>query len=240
VLNLSQPGRLSEELVRWWRGNNRHFPWRGESTPFRVLFAEFLLRRTTARQVADRYQQLVDRYGSLGKLLEVSTSELERDLNPLGLYRVRARQLKEMASALAERHGGEVPSDRPSLEALPGVSSYIAGAVMCFGFHQKVPIVDTNIDRVLRRLHAGKGRLKDKDLWHLADIILPETDCREHNFALLDLAAIICRPRNPSCPSCPISKYCDHFQLISTSPPQALDELKNGSHLRTSKEVLEE
>jgi A/G-specific adenine glycosylase len=129
----------------------------------------------------------------------------------LGYYS-RARNLHRAAKAMVERHGGKVPNELALLEALPGIGAYTAAAVMAFAFDKPAAVVDANVARVLARLHdfrepidSSRGKMFLHDAaWALQ----PETGAGEFNSALMELGALVCKPRAPLCPTCPIRGTC--------------------------------
>ncbi|AFK51624.1 A/G-specific adenine glycosylase [Thermogladius calderae 1633] len=112
---------VRERVVRWALEHRFDYPWRVERTPYRVLLAEFLLRRTTRTAVARAFQALVERFPDVESLHSAPLEEVEEALKPLGLYRVRARQLKELAAVIVEEYGGRIPDSWEELVRLPGV-----------------------------------------------------------------------------------------------------------------------
>ena len=170
-----------------------------------------LLRKTRAQRVDGIVRQLFSRYPDLSSLSEADVGELADLIRPLGLQNIRAKAILAAAERLVRDFGGQVPEDRSVLSDLPHVGRYAANAVLCFGFGQPRPIVDANVVRVLCRVFDREPPTevhKDDDLWDLAAELVPEGRPREHNWALLDLGALICTPQNPRCRECPIVELC--------------------------------
>jgi A/G-specific adenine glycosylase len=129
----------------------------------------------------------------------------------LGYY-ARARNLHAAAEAVVKKYGGQLPGDPQLVGRLPGVGRYTAGAIASIAFDQAQPMVDANIARVLARLtnsqlpvDTSAGR---EHLWNTAESLLPKTRARIFNSALMELGALVCLPRRPCCPKCPIKTYC--------------------------------
>jgi len=209
--------KLVQYLLKWHRDNARTFPWRKTSEPYEILVAEIMLQRTTSRQVATIYESFLRKYPSLNRLAQASISDITQELRGLGLE-YRAARLQEIARVIVGQLDGEVPGDPQELLQLPGVGNYIANAILCFAFGKNVPIVDANIVRIFCRVFSIKPireKHKDKRLWQLAKeviAIVPKNHCRDFNWGLLDLANLICTPKKPSCPICPLSEVCDYGQ----------------------------
>jgi len=166
-----------------------------------VLVAEVMLSQTQATRVAKHFGVFIGRFPSASALARAPLGEVVRAWSGLG-YNRRAARLHRAASLIVERHGGDVPRSLDALMALPGIGPYCARAVLAFGFGARAAPVDTNIGRVLARAIAGR-QLSSGEAQRLADSLLP-ADARSWSLALMDLGAVLCRPRGPQCVSCPI------------------------------------
>jgi len=204
--------QIRERLLTWGCQHFREFPWRRTRDPYAILVAEVLLHRTRASQVVPIYQRFMERYPDIATLAGALPAELQQVLWPLGLH-WRVPLIQEMARQILEQYGGRVPADRDALRQLPGVSDYIANAVLCFAFDQPVPILDTNTVRVLARLFDLRVTDRSRRSHHFRELmsaLVDPTHPRKFNLALLDLAALICQPRNPDCPHCPLLDLCSY------------------------------
>jgi len=189
----------------------RDFPWRRTKDPYKVLISEILLQKTTSKQVEKIFRQFFEKFPSLARLALADIEEIRGVIGTLGLAK-RAAYLKELASDIMNRFNGKVPDDPESLKSLKGVGKYTCNAVLCFAFNKPVPIVDTNIARVLRRyfgIFEEKPAYSDKTLWGVAQLVLPARGYRRFNYALLDLAAVLCLPSDPLCDRCPLHLFCE-------------------------------
>jgi A/G-specific adenine glycosylase len=129
--------------------------------------------------------------------------------------------VRAAARAVIERHGGALPRTAEELKALPGLGDYSTNAVLCFAHGQAVPIVDSAIARVLKRLlgfSSDKPAWKDPVAWGVAQAFLDPDHPAAHNYALLDLAALVCVPQTPRCGTCPVSAWC-----VSAPPRTGID-----------------
>lgn len=201
--------RLDGFFVTWYREHGRSFPWREPGvSPFHLLLAEFLLRRTGAVKVAGVWPDFAARYPDARSLIDTPEEQLASDLRPLGLYRQRARALRELGQAVEERHGGSVPAEEQALLTLPHVGQYIASAIRVFAYGQRDAVVDGSVARVLRRftgVELGSDPRRDPRLLEMARQIVP-AEAREHGYGLLDFAATVCLPGVPACSSCPLAQ----------------------------------
>lgn len=204
---------LHRQILAWFESEQRDFPWRRLKDPFTVLIAEKLLQQTAARaHLTKAFAHVLQSYPTPHALCNADLADLEHIVAPLG-FRYRARELKNLACTLVERYGGEVPLDLCELLSLPGIGDYCARAVLCFAGNQDVPVVDTNIARMLYRLFDIPGPLpanpaRKKSLIGLAQPLIPVGKSRKFNLAILDLCAAICTAANPKCVECPILSVC--------------------------------
>lgn len=205
------PRVVRTRLLRWARGNLRSFPWRSTTEPYPILIAEVLLRKTAARAVPPVYEEFLRRIPTPHALARSSVNDLQSILAPLGLSAQRAAQLSILGRAL-ENHGG-VPREAGPLASLPGIGPYATAAVRCFAFGEPVPMVDTNVARVITRVFAIKpSRFEARRcplVWGAAaQLVRPSKVPRRLNWAILDLAATLCKPRSPLCSLCPLVDRC--------------------------------
>ena len=210
------------ELLHWFSEHGRSFSWRQNSTPFGVLIAEILLKKTTAKAVERFIPGFLTRYPDPLSIRESTLEQLKDFLAPLGLSTQRAVQIRNLAGVLICDHKGQVPSELAPLLELPGVGPYIASAVRCYAFGGIEAPVDTNVARVLVRLHgitpSRHEARRSPEVWELASELVGQDVemVREINWALLDLGAQICTVREPKCSKCPLIGRC-HFATAGES-----------------------
>lgn len=203
-------------LIKWYEQHGRSFLWRENTDPFVVLVAEILLKKTTARMVSDFIARFLKRYPDTSTLAEANLDELASTLGPLGLSKQRAEQFKSLGMTLENHYGGQIPANKNDLLELPGVGDYTAGAVMSFAFGKPEAIVDTNVARVLVRIYgitpSRYEARRSPEIWSQAVKLVGKegrSACKV-NWALLDLGALVCRPRTPKCNQCPLAGFCKY------------------------------
>ena len=129
----------------------------------------------------------------------------------LGYYR-RARSLHAAAKVVVEQHAGVFPTDFDDVLALPGIGRYTAGAILSVSGDQRLPILEGNTQRVFSRLIALRQSPTEKPanklLWEFAEKMLPRSGSGQFNQAAMEIGALICTPRNPSCSDCPLKSSC--------------------------------
>lgn len=190
-------------ILQWYRHHGRKLPWRRTKDPFRILVSEVMLQQTQVSRVLQKYPPFLRRFPTLSRLALASQADVLRAWQGMG-YNNRAVRLHLLAKKVRKEFNGRLPGAITDLQSLPGVGRYTAHAVACFAFHQHVPVVDTNIARVLSRLLPRQRA----DLWSLAEHVLPNGKAYDWNQALMDLGATVCTASNPRCDLCPLSRSC--------------------------------
>ena len=207
-------GRIRRALITWGQENWRSYPWRvSGASPYEVLIAEVLLKRTTATAAARVYLGFLGRFPNFATLASAKRSEIEEVLAPVGLSKQRANGLLQLARFVLEHHGGRLPSKLAELLRVPHVGDYSARAVQSFGFGRPAAVVDSNVTRILRRVFSRTlgPRPRIKDVQAIADWLSGVGHRhRELNWALLDLGAMVCRYDRPRCAQCPIARICSY------------------------------
>jgi A/G-specific adenine glycosylase len=203
--------KIVQALLRWGMENTRDFPWRQNRTPYHVLVAEVILRRTTAKAASRIYEAFIRSYPNIKALSEADKGELERFLSPVGYHKKRAVMLKEIAQFISSVYDGIIPNKKEELMRIPHIGHYIAGAVLSLGYGIPSAMVDSNVERIIKRAFSKtlSTRRRDLDILKIADMLVPEKEHELFNFALLDLGALICRYDRAACPTCPIQEVCD-------------------------------
>jgi len=200
-----------KQLLRWFRQNARRFSWRRKrvSTYERVI-CEALLQRTQAQTINAFLPAFIRQFPSWSSLAKASDRDLEACLKPIGLWRRRAQSLLQLAREMSSRRG-RFPRTREEIEALPGVGQYIANAILLFTRRSPEPLVDVNMARVLER-YFGPRLLADirfdSYLQQLARRVVSSADPVSVNWAILDLAALVCKRDAPLCSACPLLARC--------------------------------
>jgi len=197
----------ADELLNWYRLAQRDLPWRKPGvTAWQILVSEFMLQQTPVARVEPIWREWIARWPTPSATAAASAADVLRAWGKLG-YPRRAKRLHECAQAIAELYDDRVPDDVETLLTLPGVGAYTARAVACFAYQQAVPVVDTNVRRVVNRVGRGlaDAPARAHDLRDV-DALLPD-DGTAHTFsaALMELGAIVCTARSPKCGVCPLT-----------------------------------
>lgn len=200
-------------VARWFRRSARPLPWREQgTTPWGVLLSEIMAQQTPVGRVAPMWVEWIDRWPTPTALAAASPADIVRAWGKLG-YPRRALNLHAAATLIRDEFGGEVPSDVATLESLPGIGSYTSRAIASFAFGQRVPVVDTNIRRVLARAVLGIAEPEPpraKADMDLMESVLPAKPAESVivNAGVMELGAVFCSARTPNCGECPIAEHC--------------------------------
>ena len=205
--------RFQSELLRWSRANGRDLPWRRTRDPYRILVSEMMLHQTQVDRVIPKYHEFLKAYPTFKALAAAPVEEVEHLWRPLG-YNFRPTRLHAIAQCVIQKHDGKLPDTLTGLQSLCGIGRYTAGAILNFAFHKDAPILDTNVRRVLQRFFAVPGNPHrapaNKQLWHLAEQVIPHGKGYIFNQAILDFGALLCTARKPTCATCPLNTDCPH------------------------------
>ena len=191
-------------MLAWGVPRLRDLPWRAERDPWRILVAEVMLQQTRAERVVPRWHAFLERFPTPTDCAAAPLGDVLRLWQGLG-YPRRARNLHATATVCVRVHDGDLPDDLGELLALPGIGPYTARAVLAFAFERDVAVVDTNIARILARTEGE--RLTPRRAQALADALVPEDHGWVWNQTIMDLGAVLCRPR-PRCDECPLRTTC--------------------------------
>ncbi|MGH9399203.1 MAG: A/G-specific adenine glycosylase [Thermoanaerobaculia bacterium] len=202
---------LRRRLLAWFAREKRELPWRGTRDPYRVWISEVMLQQTTVAAVARRYERFLRQFPDVASLARASQDQVLAAWSGLGYYG-RARNLLLTARILERAHGGQLPRDQAALEKLPGFGPYTAAAVAAIAWEAAAPAADANVTRVLSRLDALPGlagsRAHRQAVLSRMEELLPREAPGDFTAALMDLGQLVCTPREPACPRCPLAPSC--------------------------------
>jgi A/G-specific adenine glycosylase len=206
---------LRNALLDWYRINQRALPWRKVCDPYAIWVSEVMLQQTQVASVLPYYQEFLVRFPNIERLARADLQEVLKAWEGMGYY-ARARNLHKAAGVVINQHKGIIPQNRHDFRRLPGVGDYIAAAVMSIAFSQPYAVVDGNVKRVLSRLfvieepvnQSSSKKIFQQAAADLLDAQKPGT----FNQALMELGAMVCKPRNPLCQTCPVQKWCLAYQ----------------------------
>ena len=209
---------FATKLIAWHGKDGRQgLPWQSIRDPYAVWVSEIMLQQTQVATVLERYPRFMKRFPTVKKLAAAPLDDVLAEWAGLGYY-TRARNLHACAKQVMEEFGGKFPADPVLLEQLKGIGRSTAGAIAAFAFHERAPILDANVKRILARLFGIEGAIQEKavndELWLLAKTLLPKKagDMPVYTQALMDFGATWCTSRKPVClggkKKCPFEKEC--------------------------------
>jgi A/G-specific adenine glycosylase len=202
------------ELIKWEKENFRPFPWRKDTIPYRVFVSEVLLKRTTSKAADRVFEQFLELFPDIGALYKADTDLIEEVLKPIGLYKQRAKGLKETAKYIVEECGGEFPRGYTELLKVPHIGPYTAGAIQSIGTGTPAPMVDSNVHRVITRAFRDllPERSSQKAVTAIVLELLPEKEHEYFNWGLVDLGALVCTYRGCCRDTCPVKDFCNCYE----------------------------
>jgi A/G-specific adenine glycosylase len=230
--------RFQRQLLAWYDHHRRDLPWRANRDPYRVWLSEIMLQQTRVAAVIEHYQEFLRRFPTVEKLAAAREASVLAAWSGLGYYR-RARMLHAAAKVVVREYGGKFPTTAETWRALPGIGRYTAAAIASISFDQPVAVVDGNVERVLQRV-SGK-RLAGEELWQAANDLLDAKHPGDFNQAMMELGAVVCTPRTPSCLTCPVVALCaTRGELPATTKParQMKREIHYALHRRDGQVFL--
>ncbi len=195
-------------LLAWYERSHRDLPWREPGvSAWQILVSEFMLQQTPVARVLPIWLDWVRRWPTPSATAAASVADVLRAWGKLG-YPRRAKRLHECATVIARDHGDVVPDDIEILLTLPGIGSYTARALACFAYRQRVPVVDTNVRRVVARAvhgHADAGvPSASRDHADVSALLPNDETAPRFSVALMELGATVCTARTPRCGLCPL------------------------------------
>ncbi len=217
-------------LLDWYAENARQLPWRISAADhhhterisdisqyaFSVWVSEIMLQQTRVETVIPYFKRWMERFPTVKDLAAAPLGEVLSTWEGLGYYS-RARNLWRAAQMVMEEYAGKLPGDVDKLRRLPGIGRYTAGAIASIAFGKDEAALDGNIRRVLARWYnvsePARSPAGERHLWELARANLPAGRAGDFNQALMDLGALVCTPRSPTCSRCPLAGECQAFRL---------------------------
>lgn len=219
------PAAIAAPLLHWYDQHGRKdLPWQQPRTAYRVWVSEVMLQQTQVQTASGYFLRFMERFPSLPSLAAAPQDAVMAAWSGLGYY-TRARNLQRAAQICVAQHGGELPTTMALLQALPGIGRSTAAAILAQAHGHAQAILDANVRRVLARHFRvsgdpASGATRTR-LWQLAEDALPKQRLADYTQALMDLGALICRPRQPLCGQCPLSPSCTGLRFgDATEYPQ--------------------
>ena len=211
VLNEAARG-FAAAIVAWQKRHGRHdLPWQKTRDAYRVWLSEIMLQQTQVATVIPYYARFLERFPSVEALARAPQEAVLELWAGLGYY-ARARNLHRCAQTIVAEHGGQFPHAAAAIAQLPGIGRSTAAAIAAFAFGERAAILDGNVKRVLARCFAVEGSPSvaqtERQMWSLAESLLPARDIESYTQGLMDLGATLCSRHHPRCAQCPLAARC--------------------------------
>ena len=204
---------LTKKILNWYDLNKRSLPWRKnvslQKRQYYTLVSEFMLQQTQVVTVIPYFNQFIKKITNFKSLAKIQNKKLIKLWEGLGYYS-RAKNLKKTAQIVIKDFKGKLPDNFDDLKSLPGIGNYTASAILAIAFNKPYIPLDGNVERLLKRylyLKNEKDIQKD-NLIKKKSIFGISSRSSDYAQALMELGALICKPTNPLCNQCPISKKC--------------------------------
>ena len=212
---------FAKNLLTWFRHNGRKaLPWQQDHDPYKVWVSEIMLQQTQVRTVIPYFERFLQAFPTIHDLADAPLNDVLTHWAGLGYY-ARARNLHKTANIIARDYKGKFPKKLQTLVEMPGLGRSTASAILAIAFRQPLPILDGNVKRVLTRYFGINGHPGDKKiemhLWEKAEQLMPTKEIPSYTQATMDLGAMICTPKSPSCFLCPMQKSCVAFKEGTTA-----------------------
>jgi A/G-specific adenine glycosylase len=221
---------LSKEIINWYKKNKRDLPWRNTSDPYFIWLSEIILQQTRVEQGLPYYHKFIAKYKTVKKLAEGKNNDVMKLWQGLGYYN-RASNMLKTAREIVENYQSVFPKTYDELIKLTGIGPYTAAAISSFAYNESRAVVDGNVSRVLSRIFAIDEPInssKGKNLFEkIANEILDKKNPGLNNQAIMELGALVCKPRQPLCDDCPVKLNCEAFKKNSVHDfPQKIKKNK--------------
>ncbi|WP_043966122.1 A/G-specific adenine glycosylase [Anoxybacillus thermarum] len=206
--------QFQHDLIHWFQTEQRDLPWRKDKDPYKIWVSEVMLQQTRVDTVIPYFYHFIEKFPTLDSLAEAEEEEVLKAWEGLGYYS-RIRHLHEAVKEVKEKYGGCVPASKEQFSSLKGVGPYTTGAVLSIAYGIPEPAVDGNVMRVLSRIFyitddIAKGSTRKK-FENIVSKIISHDNPSDFNQALMELGALVCTPKNPSCFLCPVQRHCRAF-----------------------------
>ena len=208
--------QFSKKIIDWQKSQGRNnLPWQKKSA-YEVWISEIMLQQTQVETVIPFYETFIKTFPEIKTLAKSSEEQVMSLWSGLGYYS-RARNIHKTAKIILNEYKGQFPQDFKNLVELPGIGPSTAGAILSLAFELPGIILDGNVKRVIARFKGITDPVDNsktqKEMKSFAEALLPENSFREYSQGIMDLGSLLCRPKNPDCDNCPVSKSCQALKL---------------------------
>lgn len=221
---------ISKKIIAWYQKHQRELPWRvyknNSDRDYKVLLSEFMLQQTKVSTVIPYFNKFYKTFCSFDSLSNSRITSVLKLWEGLGYYR-RARNLHQTAKIIVKKHSGFVPSSFAELKDLPGIGDYTASAILSIAKDQPFIGIDGNVKRVISRIFSLKQN--KKFIQHIEkklDSLKVSRGSSDLMQGIMEIGALICLPKNPTCKLCPLKKNCQLFLFSKETEQPKVKKIK--------------
>lgn len=205
---------IRHRVADWYRRSHRKLPWRETTDPYRIWISEIMLQQTQVATVIPYYNAFLTRFPDIFSLAAAGLQEVLKIWEGLGYY-ARARNLHKAAKKIVAEYGGRIPTEMDAIRSLTGIGGYVAAAVLSFAYGRPHAVLDGNVKRVISRLFSMDAPVNrasaHNDFQAISDRLLDRDRPALYNQAIMELGALVCKPKNPACTECPLAGECSAY-----------------------------
>ncbi|MDI6452076.1 A/G-specific adenine glycosylase [Peloplasma aerotolerans] len=204
-----------KKLEAWYEKNHRKLVFRESNRPYDIWVSEVMLQQTQVETVLPFFERFMKKYPTVLDLADAKEETLQKAVEGLGYYR-RFRNMHLAAKIIKDKYDGKFPSTYEEIIKLPGIGKYTAGAIMSIAYHQPYSALDGNVIRVLSRYLGNDSDMRveknKKALDQINQSYIEQANPNVYTQAMMELGALVCRPKNPKCETCPLQEHCFAYQ----------------------------
>ena len=207
---------ITNKILNWYDIHKRSLPWRSrvssKKKQYYTLVSEFMLQQTQVATVIPYFNRFIKNIPDLETLASFEELKLIKLCEGLGYYSI-VRSLKKAAHVVINNFKKKIPDNYLDLKSLPGIGDYTASAISAIAFNKPIIPLDGNVERVLKRYLylKSESQIQKENLIKRKKVLGTSSRSSDYAQALMELGALICKPNNPICEKCPISKKCKSF-----------------------------
>jgi len=208
---------LTKKILHWYDNNKRILPWRKKCSQkkreYFTLVSEFMLQQTQVSTVIPYFNNFIKKIPNLNSLEKINEKKLLKYWEGLGYYS-RVKNLKKTAKIVVSKYKKKLPNTLEELKTLPGIGDYTASAILSIAFNKKFIPLDGNVERIIKRILNLKSEkeISKENIIKKKKILGISNRSSDYAQALMELGALVCKPKNPLCTKCPIIKNCKSYK----------------------------
>ena len=208
---------ITNKILYWYDNNKRSLPWRKKNLQIKreyyTLVSEFMLQQTQVSTVIPYFKKFIKNIPNLKSLANINEKKLLKYWEGLGYYS-RVRNLKKTAKIVVSKYKKKLPNTLEELKTLPGIGDYTASAILSIAFNKPFIPLDGNVERIIKRILNLKSEkeISKENIIKKKKFLGISNRSSDYAQALMELGALVCKPKNPLCTKCPIIKNCTSYK----------------------------